>query len=179
MIIEIYYKDKKTSSARIRNGKGILYISSRLSPEERQRHVEVLTKKLHERALRANRAFPIPGAGPKPFTLPMSDILTDGDLTAMAARINREWYRHDYRSVRFKPQSARWGSCSLKTRNIYVSERLKGAPSELIEYLLVHELCHLAVPNHGPSFWRLVSRACPDYKEKRRMLRLWGLRFQD
>lgn len=169
MIIEVYYKDKKTSSARIRDGKGILYISSRLSPDERRRHVEILTRKLLAQASRAGRP---------PLELPGSDILTDSNLEALAGRINRDWYGYDYHSVRFKRQDSRWGSCSLKTRNLYVSDRLRGGPIELIEYLLVHELCHLAVPNHSPAFWKLVSRACPGYREKRRSLRLWGWRRQ-
>lgn len=105
-----------------------------------------------------------------------SNILTDNDLQTLADRINTRWYGFSYRTVRFKRQILRWGSCSLRTRNLYVSDRLKGGPEELIEYLLVHELCHLGVPNHSPAFWELVSRACPDYREKRRRLRLWDRR---
>jgi predicted metal-dependent hydrolase len=53
--------------------------------------------------------------------------------------------------------STRWGSCTPADRTIRVSTRLRGMPSWVLDYVLVHELAHLLVPGHGTDFWKLVS----------------------
>ena len=55
-------------------------------------------------------------------------------------------------------QRSRWGSCSPGDRSIRLSARLQGMPTWVVDYVLVHELAHLAVPDHSPAFWRLVDR---------------------
>jgi predicted metal-dependent hydrolase len=55
-------------------------------------------------------------------------------------------------------QASRWGSCSVRTREIRVSDRLAAFPDWVLDYVLVHELAHLAVPDHSPAFWALVER---------------------
>jgi predicted metal-dependent hydrolase len=55
-------------------------------------------------------------------------------------------------------QASRWGSCSVRTREIRVSDRLAGYPDWVLDYVLVHELAHLAVADHSPAFWALVER---------------------
>ncbi len=67
-------------------------------------------------------------------------------------------------------QKTRWGSCSSKG-SLRFNLRLAMAPRELIEYVTVHELCHMLVPNHSPKFWEEVGRVMPDYEERRRRLR--------
>lgn len=68
-----------------------------------------------------------------------------------------------YKQVRIKNQKTRWGSCSAK-RNINLNLRLMMAPDEAIDYVLIHELCHLRELNHTPAFWALVAGCCPDYR---------------
>jgi hypothetical protein len=66
-------------------------------------------------------------------------------------------------TVRFsRRQRRRWGSCSSDGRNgsIRISERLRGHPAWVLEHLLLHELIHLRVPDHGPRFQALLER-CP------------------
>jgi predicted metal-dependent hydrolase len=53
--------------------------------------------------------------------------------------------------------STRWGSCTPADRTIRVSTRLRGMPSWVLDYVLVHELAHLLVPGHGTDFWDLVQ----------------------
>jgi predicted metal-dependent hydrolase len=48
------------------------------------------------------------------------------------------------------------------------------APLSVLDYVVIHELCHLKEHNHGSGFWALVERACPDYRDHRRWLRLHG-----
>lgn len=74
-----------------------------------------------------------------------------------------ERYGFDYNQVRIKNQKTRWGSCS-NMRNINLNLRLMMAPDEAIDYVLIHELCHLRELNHTPAFWALVETYCPDFR---------------
>lgn len=55
-------------------------------------------------------------------------------------------------------QLQRWGSCSVHERSIRLSSRLAGFPLWVVDYVVVHELAHLAEPGHTPRFWALVNR---------------------
>ena len=68
-----------------------------------------------------------------------------------------------YEKVRIKNQKTRWGSCSAK-RNINLNLRLMMAPDDAIDYVIIHELCHLRELNHNPAFWALVEAHCPEYR---------------
>ena len=72
-----------------------------------------------------------------------------------------------------REQKSRWGSCSSRG-NVNYNWRLIMAPPAVVDYLVVHELCHMKQPNHSPAFWSLVAEAAPDYKEHRRWLRKNG-----
>lgn len=65
----------------------------------------------------------------------------------------------------------RWGSCS-KSGRIYFNLELLKAPVDCIEYVVVHELCHLKEHNHSAKFWRLVTRVLPDFAERKCRLNL-------
>lgn len=60
----------------------------------------------------------------------------------------------------------RWGSCSSQGRILMNSHAIK-LPRRLLDYVLLHELCHLKVPHHGPSFWNLLARCLPDWRERK------------
>lgn len=68
-----------------------------------------------------------------------------------------------YARVRIKNQKTRWGSCS-SIGNINLNLRLMMAPKPAIDYVIVHELCHLQVLNHSRAFWKLVESNYPDYR---------------
>ena len=67
----------------------------------------------------------------------------------------------------------RWGSCTPR-RVVQLNWRLIMAPIRIIDYLAVHELCHLDIPDHSDRFWRKVASILPDYKERREWLRVNG-----
>lgn len=73
-------------------------------------------------------------------------------------------------SWRVKDIQYAWGSCTNK-KNITLSLNLIKKREELIEYVVVHELCHLKYMNHSKDFWNLVQRYIPNYKECRKELR--------
>lgn len=61
-------------------------------------------------------------------------------------------------SVTWRAMSERWGSCTTVERSIRISDRLNGAPGYVLDYLLVHELIHLMIADHGPRFEALLAR---------------------
>ncbi|MGI6120026.1 MAG: M48 family metallopeptidase [Desulfosporosinus sp.] len=75
-----------------------------------------------------------------------------------------------YNTVRFKNQKTRWGSCSLKG-NLNFNWKLVMAPEFIVDYVVVHELCHLEQMNHSPEFWLLVGTQISDYKKMRQWLK--------
>jgi predicted metal-dependent hydrolase len=70
-------------------------------------------------------------------------------------------------------QRTRWGSCSSRGL-ISLNARLLLLPAHLVEYVLVHELCHTRELSHSRKFWRLVAQHCPDHRERRAELRAAG-----
>ena len=64
-----------------------------------------------------------------------------------------------YRNVTVKNLKSRWGSCS-STNNINLNLHLMRLPDKLIDYVLLHELCHVHEKNHGPHFWARLDRMC-------------------
>lgn len=72
--------------------------------------------------------------------------------------------------LRIKDQKTRWGSCSSKG-NINLNWRLILAPQEVMDYVIIHELCHLKEMNHSKAFWDLVEAHCPDYKKQKQWLK--------
>ncbi len=75
-------------------------------------------------------------------------------------RIFNSYYKLPFARINIKNQKTRWGSCS-KTKNLNFSYRILFLPEHLQDYLIVHELCHLSVFNHGPDFWSLVKEQIP------------------
>ena len=74
-----------------------------------------------------------------------------------------------YCSFALTSARGKWGSCSEKGE-IRLNYRLTALPDELIEYVIVHELCHMRVMAHSREFWNEVHRFLPDYKELKREL---------
>ena len=74
-------------------------------------------------------------------------------------------------SLAYRNMRSRWGSCQPSTGRICINVRLALYPPECLEYVVVHELCHLLVKGHGPQFRELMTRVMPDWKERRAKLR--------
>jgi hypothetical protein len=86
---------------------------------------------------------------------------SDERLLARARDLSKRYLdgRADPSSVRWsESQTTRWGSCTPADATIRISDRLRGVPAWVVDYVLVHELVHLLVSNHGDEFWQLVNR---------------------
>lgn len=118
---------------------------------------------------------------------------SDGDAAGAIER----WYRREarrrvervaareaerlglnFKSIAIRDPRTRWGSCSRRG-NLSFSWRLAVAPPAVLEYVVVHELCHLREPSHQKPFWRLLESARPGWQEQARWLREHGQELHD
>lgn len=70
----------------------------------------------------------------------------------------------------YRNMTSRWGSCQPATGRICINVRLALYPPECLEYVVVHELCHLLERGHGPRFHQLMDAFMPDWKQRRAKL---------
>jgi predicted metal-dependent hydrolase len=87
-------------------------------------------------------------------------LIAGSEAAALGARIGR---------IAIRDQRSRWGSCS-GAGTLSFNWRLVLAPHVVLDYVVVHEVCHLVEHHHGPAFWRLVARRRPGYREQKRWL---------
>ena len=73
-------------------------------------------------------------------------------------------------SVGIKSFKSRWGSCSV-VGGLLFNWRIIIAPNRIVDYVVVHELCHMKQHNHSPDFWKCVERIVPDYLECKEFLK--------
>lgn len=92
-------------------------------------------------------------------------------------RIVEKRIRHYQSNFKMKPKSIRiasnkkqWGSCS-SLRELTFNWKLAMAPMEVLDYVVVHEMCHMVHMNHDRSFWRLVGKYVPDYEARQQWLK--------
>lgn len=86
-------------------------------------------------------------------------------LDIWASRIGvevREWH--------IKRMRTKWGTCNYTAHRIWLSLALAEKPVECVEYVVVHELCHLLEPSHSARFWGYVERYLPDWRERKKQL---------
>ena len=82
----------------------------------------------------------------------------------------------DYQRIRIGNQKTRWGSCSSRGTISY-NWHLILMPERIMDYVVVHELCHLLEMNHSAAFWKKVSEILPDYQSRRKWLKENGNQY--
>jgi predicted metal-dependent hydrolase len=131
---------RRTVSAYREGDRTVVLIPARMSVAEEKRWVTVMLDKLAAQESRR--------------------MLGDTQLAERAERLSAQYLGRRARpdSVRWVTnQNSRWGSCTPAEGSIRLSHRLQGMPEYVIDYVLLHELAHLLVPGHGPSFWKLLE----------------------
>lgn len=143
--LNISFKEKQSSSARIVGNSIYLLVSSALTKEVQNRHVSALLSRSV-----ARRRLP--------------------KLQEKIHALNQQHFHHPLKKIFFKYNQSNWGSCSING-NINISTRLLFAPDDVLEYVCIHELAHLMEHNHSDGFWSLVEKVMPNYREKEQWLK--------
>lgn len=94
------------------------------------------------------------------------------DLTASVEKHTRP-LSLQVKRIAIRDQTSRWGSCST-TGALSFSWRLILAPQFVLDYVAAHEVAHLVEMNHGPRFWALVKKICPDFESAKQWLQVLG-----
>lgn len=131
---------RRTVSAYRDGPKTIVLVPERLSRSEERRWVATMLERLERREARRSPSDP--------------------DLRARALALSARYLDGRARpvSVRWSTtQNRRWGSCTAADGSIRLSTRLRGMPGWVLDYVIVHELAHLLVPDHSAAFWSLVE----------------------
>jgi len=132
-------KRKKTISATLQNGVLVLRVPRGLSKREELEWVDKMRTRLTRR--RGRR------------------LQDDVGLAERARKLARHVLQQEleFRIGWSDHQKSRWGSCSPLTGEIRISRELQAFPSFVLDYVIVHELAHLLVPDHSPEFWSWVN----------------------
>ena len=78
-----------------------------------------------------------------------------------------------YGRISIRGQKTRWGSCSSKG-NLNYNYLLMLCPDDVIEYVVIHELCHRVYMNHSKRFWEKIEEFCPNYRQARKWFKQNG-----
>ena len=92
-------------------------------------------------------------------------------LVEKSIKTNQKEFKVKPRSIRISDSKTTWGTCDSNFQLTF-NWRLAMAPLEVIDYVVVHEMCHMVHMNHDRSFWRLVGKIMPNYKEQENWLAL-------
>ena len=133
---------KKTVSAKLLNGVLEVRAPASISDKDLQPIIENLQKRLRDRQQKRQ-------------------LNKEGDLARRAQELNQRYFHGELtiRKIEYVTnQDKRFGSCTTTSGVIRISHRLAGLPKWVVDYVLIHEMAHLKVPNHSKAFWSLVNR---------------------
>jgi len=135
-------KRRKTVSAKIVGDELFVYLPTGISEEEEKRWVGKMKKWAEDHKKK-------------------EELNDSTNLKKVAEKINREYLngKANLNSIEYVSNQKRiFGSCSVKSRHIRLSDRLAKMPDWVRDYVILHELTHLLYPDHSKSFWRLVNQ---------------------
>ena len=92
-------------------------------------------------------------------------------FTKRVADIKNSFHNLPDFNLKFRKMKTRWGVCNVKDKTITLNTELLKKEISLIDYVIIHEICHFYHPNHSKEFWTLVGGYYPYYKKARKMLK--------
>lgn len=96
------------------------------------------------------------------------------ELNVLVNKLNGLYLNQELRGAEYKYTKSRWGVCKIDKRKIEISTKLLLAPIAVLEYVIIHELCHLIEPSHNKRFWQIVKSIDPNFKQKKKWLKING-----
>lgn len=134
---------KRTVNAVFRDGVALVSIPAHFSAAQEAEWVKRMVARLEQRVSQEP-----------------DEATSESDLMRRAAELSSRYLSGHARPVSVRwvsNQNSRWGSATPGRGTIRLSDKLKGMPQWVVDYVLLHELAHLLVPSHGPAFWRLLE----------------------
>ena len=135
--------------------------------EERKEWIEKAQKRIANRTERLNSLTPITSSEINSLKAAAKPVIEE-KVRFFADKIGVE-----YGKITIRSQRTRYGSCTAKG-NLNFNCLIMLMPEEIIDYVIVHELCHIKQMNHSRRFWNEVESILPDYKERRKWLKQNG-----
>lgn len=133
---------RRTIAAKVENGTLVVYVPASLSRAEEAEWVDKMRQRFEARRRRRS-------------------LNEHGDLKRRADELNRRFFggQLKWQSIEYVTnQRERYGSCTFGEGTIRISDSIAAMPDWVRDYVIVHELAHLVVPDHSERFWRLVNR---------------------
>lgn len=135
-------KRRRTVAARLEEGRLIVYLPARMSKAEEVAWVERMRVRLEARERR-------------------DELNTDGALQRRARELNVRYFegKLKWESIRYVTnQNGRYGSCTISDATIRIADCIAAMPGWVRDYVIIHEMAHLVVPDHSKRFWDVVER---------------------
>ena len=175
--IRIIRSSRRTLSLQVKNdGQVIVRAPRHVTLQEIAAFVRKNSAWLHKHLEKVRKEKELNAASPvQPLTMDDIQKLADEALRVIPGRVAHfaPLVGVTYGRITVRNQRTRWGSCSSKG-NLNFNCLLMLAPPDILDYVVVHELCHRKEMNHSPKFWAEVAKVMPDYKERQKWLRTEG-----
>ena len=163
--------DRRTLSLQLKtDGSLIVRCPKRYPLREVQKFVESKTPWIRENLQKLQTVQAVPPLSPKELTQlrQQAKLVFPSRAAFYAPKVGV-----NYGSITVRCQKTRWGSCSAQG-NLNFNLLLMLAPPEVLDYVVVHELCHRKEMNHSSRFWAEVERVMPDYRVRKQWLKEQG-----
>ncbi len=175
---EIIRSGRKTVSIEIkRDMRVIVRAPARMRQKDIEKFIEEKMPWIekHLELMRQRRATEAEIGPIEPFTAAQIEELAARALDTIPPRVAElaEIVGVTYGRITIRNQVSRWGSCSAKG-NLNFNCLLMLCPERVVDYVIIHELCHRRHMNHSSDFWAMVEKYCPDLKESKAWLRDMG-----